>query len=187
LRIRRLYGLKNRSPAVDKYRVTLDADERATLERLVAVGKGAARRLTHARILLLADTAQGQERSDADIVDALGASVRTVERVRQRLVTEGLPAALHPRPQPARPAKVKIKGDVEQRLVQLACSDPPQGRCHWTLQLLADELVVLGLAKSISTETVRRALKKTTSGRGSSRRGASRPRPTRTTSGGWRT
>ena len=82
-----MYDLKNRSPAVDKYRVTLDADERATLERLVAVGKGAARRLTHARILLLADTALGQARSDADIVNALGASVRTVERVRRRLVT----------------------------------------------------------------------------------------------------
>ena len=103
-----MYGLKNRSPAVDKYRVTLDADERATLERLVAVGKGAARRLTHARILLLADTAPGPERSDPDIVDALGTSVRTVERVRQRLVTEGLQAALNPRPQPTRPAKIKI-------------------------------------------------------------------------------
>jgi hypothetical protein len=182
-----MYGLKNRSPAVDKYRVTLDTDERALLERLVAVGKGAARRLTHARILLLADTASGQERADADIVAALGTSVRTVERVRQRLVTEGLQAALHPRPQPLRPAKVKIKGDIEQQLIQLACSDPPQGRCHWTLQLLADELVVLGLAESISTETVRQALQKTTSSRGSSRPGACRRRPTRTTSGGWRT
>lgn len=182
-----MYDLKNGSSAMDKYRVTLDADERATLERLVAVGKGAARRLTHARILLLADTGSGEERSDADIVDALGASVRTVERVRQRLVTEGIQAALNPKSQPARPAKVKIKGDVEQRLVHLACSDPPEGRCHWTLQLLADELVVLGLVASLSTETVRQALKKTTSSRGSSKRGACRPRPTRTTSGGWRT
>jgi transposase len=171
---------------MDKYRVTLDADERAQLERLVAVGKGAARRLTHARILLLADSAPGREHADTDIVDALGVSVRTVERVRQRLVTEGLQAALHPRPQPARPTKIKIKGDLEQRLIQLACSDPPEGRCRWTLPLLADEMVVLGLAKSISTETVRKALKKTTSSRGSSRRGASRPRRTRTTSGGWR-
>src|SRR5438105_1482969 len=182
-----MYGLKNRSPAVDKYRVALDADERTTLERLVAVGKGAARRLTHARILLLADTAPGPERSDPDIVDALGTSVRTVERVRQRLVTEGLQAALNPRPQPTRPAKIKIKGDVEQQLVQLACSDPPQGRCHWTLQLLADELVVLGLAEAISTEPVRQALKKTTSGPGSSRLGACRPRPMPSTSGAWRT
>jgi hypothetical protein len=171
---------------MDKYRVTLDADERAFLERLVSVGKGAARRLTHARILLLADTARGPEHSDTDIVEALGVSVRTVERVRQRLVTEGLPVALHPRPQPARPAKIKIKGDIEQRLIQLACSDPPEGRCHWTLQLLADEMVVLGLAESISTETVRQALKKTTSSRGWSRRGASHPRRTRTMSGAWR-
>jgi transposase len=171
---------------MDKYRVTLDAEERALLERLVAVGKGAARRLTHARILLLADTALGQEHADMAIVDALGVSVRTVERVRQRLVTEGLPAALRPRPQPARPAKIKIKGDVEQRLIQLACSDPPEGRCRWTLQLLADEMVVLGLAESISTETVRQALKKTTSSPGSSRGGAYHPRRTRTTSGGWK-
>ena len=83
---------------MDKYQVTLDADERAQLERLVAVGKGAARRLTHARILLLADTTRGQEHADTDIVDALGVSVRTVERVRHRLVTAGLQAALHPRP-----------------------------------------------------------------------------------------
>jgi hypothetical protein len=172
---------------VDKYRVTLDADERATLERLVTVGKGAARRLTHARILLLADTASGQQRADADIVAALGSSVRTVERVRQRLVTEGLQAALNPRPQPLRPAKVKIKGDVEQRLLRLACSEPPEGRCHWTLQLLADELVVLGLADSLSTETVRQALKKTTSSRGSWSPGASRRTRTRSTSGAWKT
>lgn len=172
---------------MDKYRVTLDADERAMLERLVAVGKGAARRLTHARILLLADTASGQERADTDIVEALGTSVRTVERVRQRLVTEGLPAALDPRAQPPRPAQVKIKGDVEQQLIHLACSDPPEGRCRWTLQLLADELVVLGLAGSISTETVRQALKKTISNRGSSRPGASHRVPTPSTSGAWRT
>ena len=71
-----MYGLKNRSSAVDKYRVTLEADERATLERLVAVGKGAARRLTHARILLLADTAAGPERSDADIGVSLAGNIK---------------------------------------------------------------------------------------------------------------
>ena len=172
---------------MDKFRVTLDADERATLERLVNVGTGAARRLIHARILLLADTSLGQGRPDTGIVSALGISLRTVERVRQRLVIEGFPAALDHRPQPARPGKVKIKGDVEQKLVQLACSDPPQGRCHWTLQLLADELVVLGLVEAISVETVRQALKKTTSSRGSSSPGACRPTRTRTTSGAWKT
>jgi transposase len=170
-----------------KYRVTLTAEERAALEHLVSVGKGAARRLTHARVLLLADTATGGGHTDDEIVAALGVGICTVGRVRRHLVTAGLPAALDPRPQPQRPDKIKIKGDLEQRLIQLACGDPPEGRCQWTLQLLADELVVLGLVEAVSTETVRQALKKTTSSPGSSRRGASRPRPTPTTSGAWRT
>ena len=172
---------------MDKYRVTLTADERAALERLVAVGKGAARRLTHARILLLADTAAGGSHIDDAIVAALGVGLCTVGRVRRRLVTAGLAAALDPRPQPQRPDKIKIKGDVEQRLIELACSDPPEGRCQWTLQLLADELVVLGLVPAVSTETVRQALKKTTSSRGSSRPGACRRTPMPSSSGAWRT
>src|SRR3954451_2163934 len=172
---------------MEKYRVSLTAEERAGLEHLVSVGKAAARKLTHARILLLADTTPGGERSDDQIVAALGVGLCSVSRVRKRLVTEGLQQAINPRPQPLRPDKIKIKGDVEQKLVHLACSDPPQGRCHWTLQLLADEMVVLGLVDAISTETVRQALKKTTSSRGSSRPGASRPRSTRSTSGGWKT
>ena len=170
-----------------KYRVTLTPEERAELERLVSAGKGEARRLTHARVLLLAAATPQAACDDQDIVAALGASLRTVERVRKRFVTEGLPAALDPRPQPARPNKVKIKGDVEQQLLRLACSDPPQGRCHWTLQLLADELVVLGLVEAISTESVRQALKKTTSSRGSSSPGACRRKPTPSSSGAWRT
>src|SRR5262249_20620659 len=134
-------GLKNRGPPLDKYRVTLDADERAMLERLVAVGQGAARRLTHARILLLADTASGPERADTDSVAALGTGVRTVERVRPRLVTAGRQAALDPRAQPPPPAQVQIKGDVEPHWIRPACSDPPRGRRRRTLQLRADELI----------------------------------------------
>lgn len=156
---------------MDKYRVTLADDERNALEKLVSVGKAAARKLTHARVLLLADTVNDSEQSDEEIVQALGTSLRTVERVRQRFVTEGLDQAVNPQPQPPRPDKIKIKGDMERKLVQLACSDPPEGRCHWTLQLLADELVVLGLVDSISNETVRQALKKTTFNRGLSRVG----------------
>jgi transposase len=172
---------------MEKYRVTLAAEERAELEHLVSVGKAAARRLTHARILLLADTATGTGYTDEDVVAALGIGLRTVERVRKRLVTEGFHAALDHKPQPPRPDKIKVKGDLEQKLIQLACSDPPQGRCHWTLQLLADELVVLGCVNTISLETVRQALKKTTFSPGSLRRGASRPRPTPSTCGGWKT
>jgi len=172
---------------MEKYRVALATEERSELERLVSVGKGAARRLTHARILLLADAASGSELLDQDIAAVLGVGIRTIERVRKRLVTEGLQAALQPRPQPARPDKIKIKGEAEQHLVELACSDPPRGRCHWTLQLLADEMVVLGLVDTISVETVRQALKKTTSGRGSSNPGASRRTPMPSSSGAWKT
>src|SRR4051794_24967239 len=127
---------------------------------MVSRGKAAARKLTHARILLLADDSLGEEHADAQIVAALRTSLRTVSRVRQQLVTEGMDFALLRRRQPPRPDKVKIKGDVEQRLIELACSEPPKGRCHWTLQLLADELVVLGLVDRVGIETVRKALKK---------------------------
>jgi len=147
-----------------RYKVTLTADERQQLEKLVSAGKGAARKLTHARILLLANEGDhGPGRTNAAIVAALGVSERTVERVRKRFVTESFEAALVPRPLPPRPDKVKIRGPVEKHLIQLACSDPPSGRGRWTLQLLADQLVVLSLVDEVSTETVRQALKKTTS------------------------
>jgi Homeodomain-like domain len=171
---------------MDKYRVTLTAEERVALEHLVSAGKAAARKLIHARVLLLADT-HGETSRDEDIVDALGTSPRTVARVRQQFVTQGLQAAIDRKAQPPRPDKIKIKGDVEQKLIHLACSDPPEGRCHWTLSLLCDELVALGLVRTVSTETVRQALKKTTLTPGSWRLGASRPRPTPSTSGGWKT
>jgi Homeodomain-like domain len=172
---------------MDKYRVSLTEEERQDLAQLVSSGKAAARKLIHARILLLADDALGKEHSDEQIVAALNISPRTVSRVRHQLVTQGLDFALLRRRQPPRPGKVKIKGDVEQRLIELACSDPPQGRCHWTLQLLADELVVLGLVDRVGIETVRQALKKTTSSRGSWKPGASRRTRTPSMSGVWRT
>ena len=105
---------------MEKFRVTLEADERAALEELVSTGKAASRKLTHARILLLADAAQGEGHSDDDIVTALGAGLKTVARVRKRFVIEGVNAAIDHRPQPARPDKIKIKGNVEQKLIQLA-------------------------------------------------------------------
>jgi hypothetical protein len=167
---------------MDKYRVTLTAEERDTLDRLVSTGQAAARQLTHARILLLAD-AHGGDHLDEEIVAALGTSLRTLARVRQQFVTVGLGAAIDRKAQPPRPQNSKIKGDLEQRLVERACSDPPQGRCHWTLPRLADELVVLGLVDAVSTETVRQALKKTTSSPGSWRPGVSRPQRMPPTSG----
>lgn len=148
---------------MDKYRVTLLPEERDGLEQLIHKGKAAARKLAHARILLLADQAEHRPGlTDEAIVEALGVSPRTISRVRKKFVTEGLEAAIQPRPQPLRPDKVKIDEAVEKELITLACSDPPEGRCVWTLQLLADRLVVLRLVDSVSKETVRQALKKTT-------------------------
>ena len=168
---------------MDKYIVSLAPEERVELQQLVQAGKAAARRLVHARILLLADR---DDCLDEEIVETLGVSLRTVERVRKRLVTEGLEAAIDHRPQPPRPDKIKIRGDLEQKLIELACADPPNGRCRWTLRLLADEMVVLGLVDAISVETVRQALKKTTSSRGSSKGGAFHQRPAPSLSGAWR-
>jgi hypothetical protein len=153
---------------MEKFKVTLTVEERKGREPLVSVGRSAARKLARARILLLADEGPGgPRRTDEDIVEALRVSPSTIARVRERFVTEGLGAALDHRPQPPRPEEVKITGAVEKQLIQLACSDPPQGRCCWTLELLADRLVALGCVRGVSRQAVRRALKETTSSRGS--------------------
>src|SRR5512143_704476 len=144
-----------------RYKVTLDAQERQDLHDLIAAGQAAARKLTHARILLKADAAEGGPAwPDHQIADALEVSVATVERVRQRFVEEGLDAALD-RKRRERPAReVKLDGRAEARLIALACSAPPEGRAVWTMRLLADKLVELEVVDSISDETVRLALKK---------------------------
>jgi Homeodomain-like domain len=152
---------------VEKYIVKLTGEERSLLRHLVSSGKAAARKLTHARILLLADASpEGSARADADIEQVLSVGVSTIHRVRQRFVLESFDAALSPRPSPVRPQKVKVHGAIEHALIALACSAPPKGRSRWTLQLLADQLVMLGKLPSVSLETVRQALKKTRFNRG---------------------
>ena len=150
-----------------KYHVTLTPEERAELGAMVNAGRAAARKLTHARVLLKADEAEGGPAwADDRIADALGVGLATVARVRERFVEEGTAAALVPRPS-ARAYARKLDGAGEARLTQLACSAPPDGRGRWTLRLLADRMVVLGHAgDGLSYETVRRALKKTCSSRG---------------------
>jgi transposase len=145
------------------YRVTLTGDERAELEALTRGGRASALRLTRARILLKADQGGGGPAwSDAAIAGALDVAENTVANVRQRFVERGLNGALSRKPQD-RPSKPRIlDGRAEARLVALACSEPPAGRARWTLQLLADRLVELRVADTISADTVGRALKKTT-------------------------
>ena len=148
---------------MEKYKVTLTPDECVDLQQLLRKGKAAARKLAHARVLLLADEGDDRKpRTDEEIAETLGLGLRTVERVRKRFVTEGFELAVNPRPQPRRPDKIKLDEQAEKQLIELACSDPPDGRCSWTLQLLADRLVLLGQVESVSHETVRKALKKTT-------------------------
>jgi hypothetical protein len=145
-----------------KYRVTLTPEERSELQRMVGSGKAAARKLNHARILLKADEGWGGPAlTDEEVAEEVESGRVTVARVRRRFVEQGLEAALVPKP-PARVYARKLDGDGEAHLVALACSCPPAGRRRWTLQLLADRLVVLGHAEGgLSYETVRRTLKKT--------------------------
>ena len=138
-----------------RYIVDLTADERTDLLGLVGKGMAPARKLTRARILLLAD----EGRTDEEIADALHVHRVTVERTRRRFVEGGVERALSDKPRPG--GRPKLDGKQAAHLVALACSAPPEGRSRWTMQLLADRLVELALVDAISDETVRRTLKKT--------------------------
>ena len=138
-----------------KYKVTLTAEERAFLESMVRKGTASARVLRRARTLLLA--AEGYPHKE--IARVLQVSQPTVVKTCRRFVEEGVEGALYERPRPGKQPKLDAKG--EATLIALACSDPPEGREHWTMQLLADKLVELGVVERISDETVRRVLKKT--------------------------
>jgi hypothetical protein len=153
------YGKENAMPA-KIYKVTLTIEERHSLQELVSQGKRAARAITHARILLLADANQACGGwPDAKIAEALHTSRRTVERVRQSCVEIGLEAALNHK-QPRTTRAPILDGAAEARLVQIACTEAPNGRERWTMQLLADRLIVLEIVETISDETVRTTLKK---------------------------
>jgi transposase len=142
-----------------KYIVKLAKEERASLSKLIAQGEASARKLLHARILLKADSGEGGPGwTDQAISEALEIGTATVERVRQRLVEEGLGAALN-RHRPHTPRLRKLDGEQEAHLIALVCSQPEEGQDRWTLQLLADKLVQLRIVESISRETIRQVFK----------------------------
>ncbi len=138
-----------------KYHVKLSESERKQLQTLLSKGKLSVRRVKRAQILLAADSGK----IDQDIAQTLQVHVNTVERIRKRLVEGGVEHALSEDHRPG--GKSKLDGKGEAVLVALACSDPPAGRAQWTMQLLADRLVALGIVEQISDETVRKHLKKT--------------------------
>jgi len=152
--------------SVKRYVVKLSGEEREQLEALLGKGKSPAQRLLKARILLKADVSRaGEGWSDSRIVKALETSPSMVCRVRKQLVEEGLEAALSRKPR-ATPAVARIfDGEKEARLIALACSKPPKGRARWTLRLLENKVVELGIVDRASDSTIGRTLKKTRSSR----------------------
>ena len=143
-----------------KYIVRLPREERESLEELVNKGKSAAYRIKHANILLAVDV-DGPGWSDQQTASAYHCHLNTVKNVRQRFVEQGLDAALHRKRQEWPSRQRILDGEKEARLIALACSEAPEGRTRWTLQLLADKLVELNIVESVSDQTVRRTLKKT--------------------------
>jgi len=144
-----------------RYIVRLSLEERETLEQLVNRGKAAAYKRRHAQILLKADVSEnGSNWTDNQISKAFNVSSRTVERVRQRLVENGMDAALA-RAKQKRHRSPSLDGEGEAHLVALSCQDPPAGYARWTLRLLAGKMVELEYVNSLSHETVRQVLKKT--------------------------
>lgn len=143
-----------------KYVVDLSSAERETLLTLISQGTPAARKVTRARILLQADRGLG----DTAIAQGLNTSVSTVEQIRQRFVEGGLDNALNERRRPGQ--KRRLSGEASAYVVATACSRAPDGHQHWTLRLLADKVVELGLVESVSPETIRQVLKKMTSNPG---------------------
>ena len=153
---------------MDKYKITLEGEERERLEAMTSKGTHAAKKLINALILLNCDEAGGRRakrRSSEEIAQVLQVSARKIDRVKRRFVEEGFEAALDGR-QGQRSHEKVIDGDVEAHLVALSCSEPPAGRVRWTLRLLAQKAVELQYVEAISHEAVRQTLKKTNSSRG---------------------
>src|SRR5512144_291990 len=144
----------------EKYIVRLTAEEREHLTALVSKGNASAAKIRHAHVLLKAD-ADGPDWTDAQIAAAFSVHLNTVAGIRKRLVCQGLVAALNRQPQ-ARPSRrPKLNGASEARLLALSCSEPPSGQARWSLRLLVDRVVELGIGESFSHESVQRTLKKT--------------------------
>lgn len=145
-----------------RYTITLELEEREQLKQLTGKGKIAASKFIHARALLLCD--QGEHNSEPfmvkDAAKALSVSTRTIEKVKKRFVEEGLESAIERKVSTGKP-NIKFDGDFDARIMQLACSQCPEGTSRWTLRLLAEKAIELEIVDSVSTMTIQRSLKKT--------------------------
>jgi len=143
-----------------RYIVRLTDEERLICQEVIKNLKGSSQKFRRAQILLKAD-ADGPNWSDARIAEAFNCRVQTIENLRKRLVTDCFELALEGKKRPEPPAACKLDGETEAKLIAMRLGKPPAGFGHWTLRLLADELVALEIVDSISHETVRTILKKT--------------------------
>jgi len=145
-----------------RYRVTLTQDERDDLTELSSKGKLAVRTVLYARALLLLD--QGEHAQNtwpvASVAEALGTTSRSLEKLKRRFVEEGLAEAIERKKREKPPREIKFDGKFEAQLLALACSEPPEGKSRWTIRLLAEKVVALQIAESVSAMTVCNTLKK---------------------------
>lgn len=144
--------------------LSLTDEQREHLDKLIRSGNAPARVQTRARLLLHTDRSQGDECPDKEVAQAVRVNPATVVRTRKAFLDDGMKAALYDKPRPG--ADPKITGDIEAKLVTLACSDAPDGRARWTLRLLAQQMVELGYIESISNQAIGQRLKKTRLNRG---------------------
>jgi transposase len=145
-----------------KFIVRLSEEERGVCEEIIRNLKGSSQKFRRAQVLLKAD-ADGPGWSDVKIAEAFNCRVQTIENLRKRLVLEGFELALDGKPRQEPPMPCKLDGEAEAKLIAMRLGKPPAGYGHWTLRLLADEMVALEIVDSISHETVRKVLKEASS------------------------
>ena len=154
-----------------RYKVTLIKEEREQLQSVMGKGKHTSQQFRNACILINSDESpNGKKLSNEQIAQVLNINPKTVERIKQRFVEEGFDQCMDRKPYPKK-GPLKTDGDFEAHLIALSCSEAPEGYARWSLRLLADKMVELKYADSISHETVRQVLKKTKSNRGGSKAG----------------
>jgi hypothetical protein len=147
---------------VPRYRVTLAPEERDQLGKFSTTGHRAVKAVQHARALLLLDAgASGPKWTVSMVSEAVGLSSRSLEHLKERFVEEGLDSALARKERETPPRKLVFDGDFEAKLIALACGGAPEGRSRWTVRLLAEKVVELAIAPSVSPATVGNILKKT--------------------------
>jgi hypothetical protein len=156
-----------------KYRVTLTEEERALLMRIIAKGKTEGYKIRHANMLLAVDEIEeNKEWTDKSIAKAYHTTERSVGNLRRRFVEKGLDAALGREKREVAP-RTKIDGETEAKIVALTCTNAPEGHSQWSLRLLADKVVELGIMESVSHTAIGNCLKKTKSSHGYRSNGAS--------------